>query len=182
MKARNGKIARLSSHVREELNVRLERSQPGPSLLAWLNALPEVQGMLRRDFGGEPISEQNLSQWRRGGFQDWLTRRDFFDEVRNADGPTPERKPLSADRAAGVLATRYARLLERWNGECTRDFEARARVLNGLSRGITELQREAHRPTRDEFDETNNFDSDHPNQAPSHQVTANHSEKTSGQV
>jgi hypothetical protein len=34
MKARNGKIARLTSHVREELNDRLERSQPGPSLLA----------------------------------------------------------------------------------------------------------------------------------------------------
>ena len=38
MKTRNGKIARLPHHVREELNVRLERSEPSPQLPAWLEA------------------------------------------------------------------------------------------------------------------------------------------------
>ena len=39
MNARNGKIARLPRQIRDELNERLERSEPGPQLLAWLNAL-----------------------------------------------------------------------------------------------------------------------------------------------
>ena len=75
MKTRNGKIARLPRLVREKLNERLERSEPGPQLLDWLNALPEVREILRRDFAGVPVSKQNLSQWRRGGFQESLASR-----------------------------------------------------------------------------------------------------------
>jgi hypothetical protein len=155
MKTRNGKIARLPHEVREELNLRLERSEPSPRLLAWLNALPEVREFVRRDFGGEPVSKHNLSQWRLGGYQDWLTRQDFFADTRNADDFVselgPGRRPVLADQAATVLAARYAGLMVRWDGECTRDFEARARVLNGLCRGVTELQREAHKARRDSF-------------------------------
>ena len=92
MKTRNGKIARLPHHVREELNVRLERSERSPQLLAWLNALPEVREFVQREFGGEPVSKHNLSQWRLGGFQDWLTRRDFFADARNADDFVSERQ------------------------------------------------------------------------------------------
>jgi hypothetical protein len=43
--SRNGKNTRLPSHVCEELNFRLERAQRGPSLLVWLNALPDVREM-----------------------------------------------------------------------------------------------------------------------------------------
>jgi hypothetical protein len=155
MKSRNGKIARLPHDVREALNIRLERSERSPQLLAWLNALPVVQAFVQEEFGGEPVSKHNLSRWRLGGFQDWLTRRDFFAQAQNAGDFVAERvenhqKPL-ADQAADVLAAHYARLIGRWNGECTRDFEAGARVLNGLSRGVTELQREAHKASRDNF-------------------------------
>jgi hypothetical protein len=152
-KTRNGKIARLPQVVREELNQRLERSEPSPQLLAWLNALPEVQEFVQRECGGEPVSKQNLSRWRLGGYQDWLTRRDFFDDARTAGdfaaGSGEGRKSVIPDQAATVLAARYAGLLVRWDGECTKDFEARARVLNGLCRGVTELQREARRANRD---------------------------------
>jgi hypothetical protein len=76
MNARNGKIARLPRSVREELNERLERSEESPQLLDWLNALPEVKKVLKSDFAGAPISKQNLSEWRQGGFQEWLARQD----------------------------------------------------------------------------------------------------------
>ena len=155
MKTRNGKIARLPHQVREELNQRLERSERSPQLLAWLNALPEVQEFVQREFGGEPVSKHNLSQWRLGGFQDWLTRRDFFADARNADDFVAERKEgrkkVLADQVATVLAARYAGLIVRWDGECTKDFEARARVLGGLCRGVVQLQREAHKANRDNF-------------------------------
>jgi len=41
-------------------------------LVPWLNELPDVKRVMNELFGGRPITEDNLSQWRRGGFQDWL--------------------------------------------------------------------------------------------------------------
>ena len=185
MKTRNGKIARLPHNVREELNVRLERSERGPQLLAWLNALPEVRAFVQREFNGEPVSKHNLSQWRLGGFQDWLTRREFFAETRSADDFVAERQngreKVPADQAATILAVRFAGLIGRWNGECTRDFEARARVLNGLCRGVAELQREAHKANRDNFTLEmlrEKQETDHSNQTPSHRVAVSRSDNS----
>jgi hypothetical protein len=69
--ARKGKIARLPRKVRDELNQRLDDGQPGSQVLPWLNAMPEVQAVLDRHFGGASINDQNLSDWRLGGFRDW---------------------------------------------------------------------------------------------------------------
>jgi hypothetical protein len=172
MKSRNGKVARLPEAVREELNQRLERCQPSPQLLPWLNALPEVQEFVQREFGGEPVSKQNLSQWRLGGFQDWLSRRDFLADARHANRFAAKRKEgreqVAADQAATVLAARYAGLMVRWNGKCTKEIEARARVLNGICRSITDLQREARKANRDNFPLEN--------QGPSQSVAASHSD------
>jgi hypothetical protein len=73
---RNGKIARLPAVLREALNRALARGVNGPDLLDWLNDLPEIQALLRREFKGQPISPQNLSQWRQGGFRDWLRKQE----------------------------------------------------------------------------------------------------------
>lgn len=69
--ARTGKIARLPQAVREDLNRRLRDGQPGKELVAWLNTLPEVQAILSASFEGRPITEQNLSEWRSGGYREW---------------------------------------------------------------------------------------------------------------
>jgi hypothetical protein len=74
--ARIGKIARLPFSIREELNRRLLDGQAGPELIPWLNALPEVNEVIAKWFHGEKIKAQNLSDWRRGGYQDWLKERD----------------------------------------------------------------------------------------------------------
>jgi hypothetical protein len=71
-RARRGKIARLPHAIREEINERLLNGLPGVEILAWLNALPEVRETLAKYFNGAPISEDNLSQWRRGGYVGWL--------------------------------------------------------------------------------------------------------------
>ena len=73
---RTGKIARLPSAVREELNRRLDEGVSGKALVAWLNALPEVQAILRAQFGGQPINAVNLTKWRQGGYRDWLIEGD----------------------------------------------------------------------------------------------------------
>lgn len=73
-KARTGKIARLPLAIREEVNRRLRDGEPGPKILAWLHTLPEVLTVLDEHFREEPISPQNLSEWRQGGYAEWLDR------------------------------------------------------------------------------------------------------------
>jgi hypothetical protein len=82
MKTRNGKIARLPKEVREQLNRRLENGWRGTRLIKWLNDLPEVREVLREEFHGHAISAQNLSQWREGGYADWLRHQDSREGMR----------------------------------------------------------------------------------------------------
>jgi hypothetical protein len=68
---RLGKIARLPRKLREELNVRLQNGEVGTELVEWLNGLEAAQKVLKARFEGRPISEQNLSEWKQGGYEDW---------------------------------------------------------------------------------------------------------------
>src|SRR5215468_8488195 len=70
--SRIGKIARLSHQLREQLNLRLHDHQPHKTILPWLNSLPEVKAVLAAHFDNHPITKQNLSEWKQGGFRDWL--------------------------------------------------------------------------------------------------------------
>ncbi|HWB03853.1 MAG TPA: hypothetical protein VG796_12575, partial [Verrucomicrobiales bacterium] len=79
--SRLGKIASLPRPLREEINHRMDRNVPARILADWLNSLPEVQQILRDSFDGNPINEQNLCNWRQGGFQEWQTRREFLERL-----------------------------------------------------------------------------------------------------
>jgi hypothetical protein len=73
---RNGKIARLPRMVREQLNRKLDAGQQGEVLLSWLNGLDAVKEMLDEEFCGDPITKQNLSAWRQGGYAEWLRNQE----------------------------------------------------------------------------------------------------------
>lgn len=81
--ARQGKLARLPDALREMANQRILDGWTGKRICAWLNSLPEVQEILAADFEGELISENNLSRWRKGGYQDWLGERDKVVRLRS---------------------------------------------------------------------------------------------------
>ena len=68
---RNGKIARLPREIRNQLNQRLRDGEMAIQLVEWLNSLPEVQAVLAAQFEGRAINEQNVSEWRAGGYRDW---------------------------------------------------------------------------------------------------------------
>jgi hypothetical protein len=72
MTTRVGKIAQLPKSIRDDLNQRLENGKQGPELLKWLNSLPETQELLAEKFDAMPINRQNLTEWRQGGYEDWL--------------------------------------------------------------------------------------------------------------
>ena len=76
-----GKIGRLPRAVREQLNMRLQDGQSGPAIVPWLNELPEVKEMLAREFEGNAITEQNLSDWRNSGYTQWVRLQNAAGEL-----------------------------------------------------------------------------------------------------
>jgi hypothetical protein len=155
MSTRNGKIAWLSCELREEVNKYLHNGKPGKTIVAWLNSRPDVQRMLRREFEGVAISEQNLSEWRQGGYAEWAARVDLMDEAEELalhGEALDERAGVNlADRLTSVLAARYASLMLHWDGEPGEKFEARLKVLGNLNRQVLALQRGVHRTERMEM-------------------------------
>jgi len=79
--ARKGKIANFPLAIREEVNRRLLDGQPGSKILPWLNGLADVLQVLDERFGEEPVTAQNLSEWRQGGYEDWLGRRERVQQL-----------------------------------------------------------------------------------------------------
>lgn len=145
---RTGKIARLPRDIRNLLNGRLQDGEPGTRLVEWLNALPDVRQVLADEFGGREISEQNLSEWRQGGYQDWLARQETLACARELAGDAEELAEAAdgslADHLAVVLSARYAALVSGWDGEMDDAFRRQTRALRALCQDIVELRRGDH--------------------------------------
>jgi hypothetical protein len=134
---RKGKIARLPRDLREELNRRLENGEPGVGLVDWLNSLPAVQQVLQAQFGGRPINEQNLSDWKAGGYQDWQEQEEKRGLLRQL---TEEAGELSEDAGgdacqclAAVLTAELALAAREGLREITDAKERRAWLLEALA-------------------------------------------------
>jgi hypothetical protein len=87
---RTGKIARLPQEIRELLNQRLCDGQPAKHLLKWLNNLPEVNAILKKEFKSSPITAGNLTEWKNGGYEDWKREQAIGRQLGAITGITPE--------------------------------------------------------------------------------------------
>jgi len=109
-RGRTGKIARLPHAVREALNERLRDGQAEGEILPWLNSLPEARGVLQRHFDGSPISGQNLSRWRCGGYEGWLANQQAREAIATMSAAcrniSREERDDLTDRLALVLTAR----------------------------------------------------------------------------
>jgi len=109
---RNGKIARLPLAVREELNRRLDEGEQGKKIVAWLNGLPAVQAIVAAEFGGKPIREQNLSEWKQRGYRDWLAKQEALEIAErlreDATEWNAEGRPSLTNTLPFWLQARYA--------------------------------------------------------------------------
>lgn len=102
-----GKIANLPARIREALNRRLHDGQPASVILPWLNALPEVIAVMKERFDGEPVSDQNLSNWRTGGFLKWQTESAEIEKTKDLaafSAELAEAAGLGISKAAKALA------------------------------------------------------------------------------
>ncbi len=155
--ARNGKIARLPRDIRETLNRRMENGEQGPALLEWLNQLPEVREVLDDEFGGLPINAQSLSQWRLGGYQDWVRHEESRDAVRllaeqAGDLNAEADEEMVSEMLADLLTVELARASRAMLAE-TADAKERCGQLQELLAQLCRLRRADHRAARLRMDQ-----------------------------
>jgi hypothetical protein len=98
--SRTGKIARLPHEIRERLNQRLLDGEGGPEILDWLNSRAEVKKVLDERYESHPVTPGNLSEWRHGGYRDWLVIQEpcmrMIDKHFGIRRPPQPRKPRAA--------------------------------------------------------------------------------------
>jgi hypothetical protein len=143
MKTGNGKIANLPAHIRDELNYRLADGDPGNELVEWLNSNPEVVKVIRERFDGTPISEQNLSEWRKRGYQKWLAHRNMFDES-NALGDNAgiiAETGIDCDKLLLTLTAAYAEAIQNWIVTPCEQMTYKLAVYKNLTNGVIALRR-----------------------------------------
>jgi len=140
---RLGKIARLPRSIREALNQRLADGEMGKRLVAWLNTLPEVRAVLEAEFGGRAINEQNLSEWKQGGFAEWQRHQMDREWARMLAEESEElhedagRVPV-AERLAAPVALALAQLLR---DSTTLDEDKRKAAVLGVADQLALLRR-----------------------------------------
>jgi hypothetical protein len=142
---RRGKIARLPHELRGELNRRLDDGERGKPLVTWLNGLPAVRIILEREFDGKPIREQNLSDWRKGGYRDWLAEQAALGEVRQfvTDRQRSGQKVAVNDRLGTFVASKYAIIVAH-----DAPSEPNWKRLRQMCHDVTKLRREDHAAMR----------------------------------
>ncbi len=148
-RTRNGRIARLPREIREELNRRLDEGEEGRSLVTWLNQLPEVIARNEAEHEGKSIRPQNLSEWRKGGYQDWIARQQIIEIAGSlseeaATWESEGRAPL-ADTLAHWVAGRYALATREMT---TADGSDAWESLRGFCRDLVELRKGDHSAQR----------------------------------
>ena len=118
-RARTGKIARLPHALRQELNERLRDGLPAVEILQWLNAVPEARDMLARRFDGSPISQDNLSWWRHGGYAGWLEHQQATEALaimaEAGRGIGQEQREALTGQLALAVAARMVEELRKFN-------------------------------------------------------------------
>lgn len=143
--ARKGKIARLPAALRKTLNERLRDGWTGEALCKWLNSLPEVRKSMLDNFGGEPVKPQNLSEWRGGGYLDWLRDEERVENVRAlADLSYRLAEASNGNLSAGACAIAAGKIQELLECAGKDDVAKIVTALTGLRMAEIAASREAN--------------------------------------
>jgi len=162
---RRGKIAQCPRAIREEVCRRLDDGQQGPEILAWLNAQPEVVSLTALQWEGHAISDNNLSQWHKGGFLDWQRQQlEVESTQRLAEFSARLAKATGGSMSEGVVAVAGGKILaalESAEGDDLVKLVAGAAALRakeidaarlGISQEKLTLAREVHGLDREKFE------------------------------
>jgi hypothetical protein len=138
----NGKIGRLPKAIQEQVNRRMESGEQGQQLADWLNSLPEVQALLAAEFEGKPVSERNLSEWRKRGYAKWVREQETLVLARQLAGEMSGLQssggPPLSDMMAIWVVSRYMVTTQK---QAEKDKEPDMKALRELCHDIVALRR-----------------------------------------
>ena len=138
-----GKISRLPRVIRDQLNQRLANAEPADGVLLWLNGLPETQALLRDAFDSQPISEQNLSDYRKRGFRQWQMRQTALEFLVDDPPSSPDLPHLSSadlvEKLVRWISLRFAAAAQ--DSALTDDPDTELREVRALIADIVSLRR-----------------------------------------
>ncbi len=151
--ARIGKIARLPRAVRAQLNTRLQDGGEGKQIVHWLNSLPEVKDVTGQKFDGRPINEQNLSDWRQGGYEEWLAHQDMLAQAGELAAHRQELETVApgqspADHLAAAISFRYGAILAAQGPELDEKSLTQLKALSRICQAVVKLRRSDHNAAR----------------------------------
>ncbi|MCX6908332.1 MAG: hypothetical protein NTY01_09840 [Verrucomicrobia bacterium] len=141
---RNGKIARMPRVIRDTVNLAFDAGLEGNAIVAWINAHPEAQKVLDLWFKGKPVTKQNLSEWKKGGYKEWRKQEEACDIVRrlsekaNALTVAADEVPIS-DQLSTVLMVELVSIARTLIDE-TADTQERWQRLQELFRVLARVR------------------------------------------
>lgn len=119
---RKGKIARLPYEIREQINEMLRDGVPASRLNTFL-----MQN------GFEAVNDQNWTNWRQGGYQDWLKEQAYIDTVREKHESI--RREIEAGGFSVIDKTIYEVATDIANSDL--DPGAAAKAIASLKKAVT---------------------------------------------
>jgi hypothetical protein len=141
---RNGKIARLPRELRDRINLALYNRCPAKDLAQALNQMPEVQAIMTQYFDGRPLKQQNISEWKQGGYRDWLHHRQLLEQQRELAADAKDLSDTAnglPDSLFGLLTLNYADLMMNRDNQTPEEFEKRRKKLSLVSQDISRMHR-----------------------------------------
>lgn len=148
--ARTGKIARLPWGLRRMVNEQLRDGKTGPEILGWLNENPHTLELVSPRYDGRSINEQSLSEWRAGGYQEWLQDAEIQESVIEMIGEAQDLELQAGDynSLADSLSAPLAIELNRCLKEVTQSTELsgkdRRDAVLALVKASTQIRRANH--------------------------------------
>jgi hypothetical protein len=109
---RKGKIATLPAKIREEINRRLHDGEQAKQILPWLNADKDVLRVLDETWHEQPVTPQNLSEWRNGGYQDWLKQNERVEQIKVLADYSYKLAQAGGSLSKGAAAIAGGRILQ----------------------------------------------------------------------
>jgi len=147
MTTRKSKIARLPFNIREELNHQIMDNVPTKDILSWLNGDPTVRHYMERLFQNRFITEQNLSEWRQGAYQEWLDYRSCVEDVRDLSEQAARAAltDISGEHLLLALTAMFAQMVKNMEKTPEIPFNRRVIIMQDLIKMALSLRRSEQR-------------------------------------
>ena len=126
--ANPGKIGSMPANIRAEVNQRIHAGDRANDIIAWLHEQPEVLDILDRHYGEEPVSSQNISNWKNSeeGYLQFLHRKDRVANIKQLTEYSLQLADQGRDLFAASSSIVGGQLLEVFE---SMDVEAQKQML-----------------------------------------------------